>query len=167
MEIKRTPAGRSFILCLSPVCFFFLSILLQGLPCGSSGQILVVAWRILSEMLCRSFIVLRRSMVGHTLYFTREHTARWVQKCGVPVTARNTTFMLSSQLQLLCSCVTLLLFTQALNDAKRELRYLLVYLHGEDHQDTDQFCRYGTYYLLPTSPDSCLSLSRCSLLWGA
>lgn len=92
MEIKRTPAGRSFILCLSPVCFFFLSILLQGLPCGSSGQILVVAWRILSEMLCRSFIVLRRSMVGHTLYFTREHTARWVQKCGVPVTARNTTF---------------------------------------------------------------------------
>ncbi|KAJ4946475.1 hypothetical protein JOQ06_024142 [Pogonophryne albipinna] len=32
-------------------------------------------------------------------------------------------------------------YSQALNDAKRELRYLLVYLHGEDHQDTDQFCR--------------------------
>lgn len=30
---------------------------------------------------------------------------------------------------------------QALNDAKRELRYLLVYLHGDDHQDTDEFCR--------------------------
>ncbi|CDR00294.1 unnamed protein product, partial [Oncorhynchus mykiss] len=29
----------------------------------------------------------------------------------------------------------------ALNDAKRELRYLLVYLHGEENQDTDQFCR--------------------------
>ncbi|XP_066498257.1 FAS-associated factor 2 [Hoplias malabaricus] len=32
-------------------------------------------------------------------------------------------------------------YSQALNDAKRELRYLLVYLHGEDHQDTDEFCR--------------------------
>lgn len=33
-------------------------------------------------------------------------------------------------------------FFQALNDAKRELRYLLVYLHGDDHQDTDEFCRF-------------------------
>uniref|UniRef100_A0A673JKX4 FAS-associated factor 2 n=1 Tax=Sinocyclocheilus rhinocerous TaxID=307959 RepID=A0A673JKX4_9TELE len=32
-------------------------------------------------------------------------------------------------------------YSQALNDAKRELRYLLVYLHGDDHQDTDEFCR--------------------------
>ncbi|XP_005993440.1 FAS-associated factor 2 [Latimeria chalumnae] len=32
-------------------------------------------------------------------------------------------------------------YSQALNDAKRELRFLLVYLHGEDHQDTDEFCR--------------------------
>lgn len=30
---------------------------------------------------------------------------------------------------------------QALNDAKRELRFLLVYLHGNDHQDTENFCR--------------------------
>lgn len=30
---------------------------------------------------------------------------------------------------------------KALNDAKRELRFLLVYLHGDDHQDTDEFCR--------------------------
>lgn len=39
---------------------------------------------------------------------------------------------------------------QALNDAKRELRYLLVYLHGEDHQDTDEFCRFelGVLYVL-------------------
>ena len=35
---------------------------------------------------------------------------------------------------------TLFLF-QALNDAKRELRFLLVYLHGNDHQDTENFCR--------------------------
>ncbi|XP_076457146.1 FAS-associated factor 2-like [Babylonia areolata] len=32
-------------------------------------------------------------------------------------------------------------YSQALNDAKRELRFLLVYLHGDDHQDTDSFCR--------------------------
>ncbi|KAJ8247165.1 hypothetical protein GJAV_G00259500 [Gymnothorax javanicus] len=32
-------------------------------------------------------------------------------------------------------------YSQALNDAKRELRFLLVYLHGDDHQDTDDFCR--------------------------
>ena len=32
-------------------------------------------------------------------------------------------------------------YSQALNDAKRELRFLLVYLHGDDHQDTDEFCR--------------------------
>ncbi|XP_045432588.1 FAS-associated factor 2 isoform X3 [Pipistrellus kuhlii] len=30
---------------------------------------------------------------------------------------------------------------RALNDAKRELRFLLVYLHGDDHQDSDEFCR--------------------------
>ena len=29
---------------------------------------------------------------------------------------------------------------QALEVAKRELRFLLVYLHSEDHQDTDRFC---------------------------
>ncbi|OWF50061.1 FAS-associated factor 2-like [Mizuhopecten yessoensis] len=32
-------------------------------------------------------------------------------------------------------------YSQALNDAKRELRFLLVYLHGDDHQDTHSFCR--------------------------
>lgn len=32
-------------------------------------------------------------------------------------------------------------YSQALNDAKSELRFLLVYLHGMDHQDTEHFCR--------------------------
>ncbi|KAK7091701.1 FAS-associated factor 2-like [Littorina saxatilis] len=32
-------------------------------------------------------------------------------------------------------------YSQALNDAKRELRFLMVYLHGDDHQDSDTFCR--------------------------
>jgi len=31
-------------------------------------------------------------------------------------------------------------YAQALEVAKRELRFLLVYLHSEDHQDTDRFC---------------------------
>ena len=32
-------------------------------------------------------------------------------------------------------------YYQALEEAKRDLRFLLVYLHCEDHQDTDRFCR--------------------------
>ncbi|KAK8780723.1 hypothetical protein V5799_017934 [Amblyomma americanum] len=32
-------------------------------------------------------------------------------------------------------------YSQALNDAKQELRFLLIYLHGDDHQDTPSFCR--------------------------
>ncbi|EEC16661.1 UBX domain-containing protein, putative [Ixodes scapularis] len=32
-------------------------------------------------------------------------------------------------------------YSQALNDAKRELKFLLIYLHGDDHQDTGAFCR--------------------------
>lgn len=32
-------------------------------------------------------------------------------------------------------------YSQVLNDAKRELKFLLIYLHGDDHQDTDHFCR--------------------------
>ncbi|XP_022103589.1 FAS-associated factor 2-like [Acanthaster planci] len=32
-------------------------------------------------------------------------------------------------------------YSQALTDAKRELKFLLVYLHGDDHEDTPVFCR--------------------------
>ncbi|KAI0236719.1 FAS-associated factor 2 [Lamellibrachia satsuma] len=32
-------------------------------------------------------------------------------------------------------------YSQALNDAKRDLRFLLVYLHGDDHEDTTNFCK--------------------------
>ncbi|RWS24860.1 FAS-associated factor 2-like protein [Leptotrombidium deliense] len=32
-------------------------------------------------------------------------------------------------------------YSQALNDAKNELKFLLVYLHSEQHQDTPEFCR--------------------------
>lgn len=33
-------------------------------------------------------------------------------------------------------------YSQALNDAKNELKFLLVYLHGDNHQDTPDFCRH-------------------------
>ncbi|ODN02705.1 FAS-associated factor 2-B [Orchesella cincta] len=32
-------------------------------------------------------------------------------------------------------------YSQALNDAKKELKFLLVYLHCDDHFDTEAFCR--------------------------
>uniref|UniRef100_T1JCR2 UBX domain-containing protein n=1 Tax=Strigamia maritima TaxID=126957 RepID=T1JCR2_STRMM len=32
-------------------------------------------------------------------------------------------------------------YSQVLNDAKRELKFLLVYLHSDEHQDTAEFCR--------------------------
>ncbi|KAG8193802.1 hypothetical protein JTE90_029536 [Oedothorax gibbosus] len=32
-------------------------------------------------------------------------------------------------------------YYQAVNDAKQDLKFLLIYLHGDDHQDTDVFCR--------------------------
>ena len=32
-------------------------------------------------------------------------------------------------------------YNQALNDAKRELKFLLVYLHSNSHQDTNEFCK--------------------------
>jgi FAS-associated factor 2 len=35
---------------------------------------------------------------------------------------------------------TLCSLLQALELAKRELRFMLVYLHSEQHQDTDTFC---------------------------
>lgn len=54
---------------------------------------------------------------------------------------------------------------KALNDAKRELRFLLVYLHGDDHQDTDEFCRYCNINLLNYIMKSCIaSLSNCRML---
>lgn len=44
----------------------------------------------------------------------------------------------------LCFCLECIFvwLLQVLSDAKRELRFLLVYLHGDDHQDTDNFCRH-------------------------
>jgi FAS-associated factor 2 len=31
-------------------------------------------------------------------------------------------------------------YSQVLEEAKKELKFLLIYLHSEDHQDTDRFC---------------------------
>uniref|UniRef100_I3M6F8 FAS-associated factor 2 n=1 Tax=Ictidomys tridecemlineatus TaxID=43179 RepID=I3M6F8_ICTTR len=53
-------------------------------------------------------------------------------------------------------------YSQALNDAKRELRFLLVYLHGDDHQDSDEFCRVDLFYpqVLPLMSWMFLSVSQ-------
>ena len=32
-------------------------------------------------------------------------------------------------------------YNQVLNEAKKDLKFLLVYLHSKDHQETDRFCR--------------------------
>lgn len=32
-------------------------------------------------------------------------------------------------------------YSQVLNEAKKDLKFLLVYLHCKDHQDTAKFCR--------------------------
>lgn len=41
-------------------------------------------------------------------------------------------------------------YSQVLNDAKQELRFLLVYLHNEDNVDTGRFCRFVDYFRLYT-----------------
>lgn len=52
-------------------------------------------------------------------------------------------------------------YSQALNDAKQELRFLLVYLHCEEHQDTANFCRYT----LP-HPDVISYINSNMLFWA-
>nr|CAD7426099.1 unnamed protein product [Timema monikensis] len=52
-------------------------------------------------------------------------------------------------------------YSQALNDAKQELRFLLVYLHCEDHQDTERFCRFT----LP-SPEVIAYINANMLFWA-
>lgn len=39
-------------------------------------------------------------------------------------------------------------YSQVLNDAKRELKFLLIYLHNEDAVDTSAFCRLF-FFILP------------------
>ncbi|XP_066992860.2 FAS-associated factor 2 isoform X2 [Anabrus simplex] len=52
-------------------------------------------------------------------------------------------------------------YSQALNDAKQELRFLLVYLHCDEHQDTQNFCRYT----LPC-PDVISYVNSNMLFWA-
>lgn len=66
----------------------FVSV--AGLPCGSSGQTLAAVWPTPLATLCPSFTISRRNTAGHTLCFTRERTARWVERqnmsrtCSIP-----------------------------------------------------------------------------------
>lgn len=36
-------------------------------------------------------------------------------------------------------------YSQVLNDAKRELKFLLIYLHNDDSVDTTDFCKFVSY----------------------
>nr|CAG4644200.1 EOG090X0B12 [Lepidurus arcticus] len=52
-------------------------------------------------------------------------------------------------------------YSQALSDAKKELKFLLVYLHSADHQDTGRFCR-----MTLTSPSVISYINENMLFWG-
>nr|CAG4652067.1 EOG090X0B12 [Triops cancriformis] len=52
-------------------------------------------------------------------------------------------------------------YSQALSDAKKELKFLLVYLHSPDHQDTERFCRSTL-----TSPSVISYINENMLFWG-
>lgn len=52
-------------------------------------------------------------------------------------------------------------FSQVLNDAKRELRFLLVYLHSIDAIDTERFCKETL-----ANPDVTRYINQNFLFWG-
>lgn len=52
-------------------------------------------------------------------------------------------------------------FSQVLNDAKRELRFLLVYLHNVDATDTEVFCKETL-----SNPDVIRYINQNFLFWG-
>nr|CAG4650387.1 EOG090X0B12 [Sida crystallina] len=52
-------------------------------------------------------------------------------------------------------------YSQVLNEAKKELKFLLVYLHCRDHQDTDSFCR-GTL----ADPSVISYVDQTCLMWA-
>jgi len=52
-------------------------------------------------------------------------------------------------------------YAQVLEEAKKELKFLLVYLHSEDHEDTDRFCRQ-----VLSNQDLRLYISQNCIVWG-
>ncbi|GAB0095854.1 UBX domain-containing protein [Sergentomyia squamirostris] len=52
-------------------------------------------------------------------------------------------------------------YAQALNDAKRELKFLLVYLHSDGRSETDSFCRNSL-----SSPEVVAYINRHMLFWA-
>lgn len=85
----------------------WLLLLFPDLPCGSSGQIHAAVWPTPLEMSCPSFTILRRNMVAHTLCFTRERTARWVERQNVPRTLSQRSPTLTYVLTCVFLCVSL------------------------------------------------------------
>jgi len=52
-------------------------------------------------------------------------------------------------------------YAQVLEEAKKELKFLLVYLHSEDHEDTDMFCRQ-----VLSNQDLRSYISENCIVWG-
>nr|CAG4645023.1 EOG090X0B12 [Leptodora kindtii] len=52
-------------------------------------------------------------------------------------------------------------YSQVLNEAKKELKFLIVYLHSKDHQDTDRFCNQTL-----SNQDVIEYINRTCLMWA-
>ncbi|XP_077990625.1 FAS-associated factor 2-A-like [Glandiceps talaboti] len=53
-------------------------------------------------------------------------------------------------------------YGQVLNDAKKELKFLLIYLHSDNNSESDDFCRNTL-----TNPDMCEYINTNMLFWAA
>lgn len=52
-------------------------------------------------------------------------------------------------------------YNTVLNEAKKELKFLVVYLHSKDHQDTDRFCRQTL-----SNPDVINYINENCIMWA-
>nr|CAG4648812.1 EOG090X0B12 [Polyphemus pediculus] len=52
-------------------------------------------------------------------------------------------------------------YNQVLNEAKKDLKFLLVYLHSKDHQDTNKFCQQTL-----SQPEVVQFINDNCLMWG-
>ncbi|XP_063244113.1 FAS-associated factor 2 [Bacillus rossius redtenbacheri] len=111
------------------------------------GLVVRVAYNAVSGVLssvCRLFLPDPRTYVSDPLGDVMGFIAMYEERYG----ARHPVFYQGT-------------YSQALSDAKQELRFLLVYLHCDDHQDTDKFCRVTL-----TSTDVIEYINTNMLFWA-
>ncbi|XP_031572121.1 FAS-associated factor 2-like [Actinia tenebrosa] len=99
-------------------CNWMFSILL--LPFRFTSSVVTNVFSFIMTLVWPSFYYPRRTALDDVLHFKKE----FEEKYGTvhPNFYQGT-------------------YSQVLNDAKRELRFVLVYLHSDDHQHTPAFCR--------------------------